>query len=631
MGILGRLLAGPGKPGVATGSREEAGRLISRGQASEDAGEFAAAERLYREAIVAAPGYPRAHTNLGNALQKLGRLEDAVASHLAALELDPAYAGAHFNLGAVLVQLGDIAQARQHLERALELDPGMADAAVILANVHEDEGDLQGARRQLERALAILPQHAGAAANLGAVLIEIGDYGAAQTAFREALVLDPDSAPALCGLARIEVQCGRAPLAQAPFRAALGKAPHEAQAWSSFLFSLNLHDDLDAQEVAREHFAFGKAFEGRAPPRAARRPARQRIRVGYVSGDLMKHPVALFLRPVLACRDGAAFETFCYSNGRVEDELTAELRASSDQWRSIAGREDSWVEELIRADGIDVLVDLSGHTAHNRLGVFARRPAPVQATWLGYLNTTGLEAMDFRICDRHTDPEGATEALYTESLARMPDSQWCYAPYHDIPLKAATASARRPVVFGSFNQFAKVSDGCLDLWAAILRELPDARLRAYGVPAGVAAGDFRRRLEQRGVAPERATIHGRAGILDYFAAIEEVDIALDSMPYNGATTTLDTLWMGVPVVALRGNRAIGRGSYSIVSAAGLHELAAEDPAAYVEMNVRLAEDAAARLAMRLALRPRLQASPLMDAQRFARGMEGLFRKMLEGR
>ena len=612
-------------------SREEADRLIVLGQELEDTGDFATAETRFREAIGAAPSYPRAHINLGNALQKLGRLHDSAASHRAALKFDPDYAEAHSNLGAVLIQLGDTTQAKQHLERALELKPDMAAAAIILASAYEVEGNFPGARRQLERALAIEPRHAGAMANLGGVLLGMGEIGDAEELLRKALRIDPDSIPALTGRALIDVQRGRAGLADAAYRHALRVDPSDPIVWSSFLFSLNLRDDLDAEAVAREHFAFGKVFDRNSPAKTPKKPAARQIRVGYVSADLMKHPVALFLRPILASHNRAEFETFCYSNGRVEDELTIELRGICDQWRSIAGRDDPWVEDLIRADGIDVLVDLSGHTANNRLGVFARRPAPAQATWLGYLNTTGLRAMDFRICDSHTDPEGETDDLSSESIARLPNSQWCYSPYYDIPLGNLATDGNRPITFGSFNQFAKVSDGCLDLWAAILDRVPDSSLRVYGVPKGVATDDFHARLERRGVQRSRVALHGRIGVLDYFAAVQDVDIALDSMPYNGATTTLDTLWMGTPIVGLRGDRAISRGTYSILSASGLTELTAENPADYVEKNIRLAQDSTGRLALRRSLRSRLQASPLMDTNRFTRDVEALYRRMLEAR
>ncbi len=600
---------------------------IVRGQELEDRGDLDRAEALFREALDLAPDYPRASLNLGNALAKQGRLEEAVGAYEAAIALDARHAGAHFNLGKALAQLDRRDEAAERLERALALDPSMADAAVMLASVAESRGDLEGARAELERALRIAPGHAGAAVNLGAVLIDLGDAVAARAALARALAADPRCAAALAGLARLDVQAGHAREADAQFRAALAIDARDPLIWSPFLFSLNFRGDLDAEAVAREHFAFGRTFAALAPARLAVPDTRKRrVRVGYVSGDFMKHPVALFLRPVLEAHDRDAFEIFCYSNGAAEDEVTEDLRRATEHWRDIRGREDPWAEALVRSDGIDVLVDLSGHTAHNRLGLFARRAAPVQATWLGYLNTTGLGAMDYRICDRFTDPEGETEALNAERLARLPASQWCYAPYYDIAMKLREAPANGAITFGSFNQLPKLGDECLDLWSAILRRVPHARLRVHGVPTQ-AHDDFLARLEHRGVAEARVSLTGRVGIREYFAAIEAVDVALDSMPYNGATTTLDTLWMGVPVVALRGARAIGRGSYSIVSAAGLAELATASPEEYIEANVKLATDEARRQALRQSLRARLDASPLMDAARFTRDLESLYRRM----
>ena len=330
---------------------------------------------------------------------------------------------------------------------------------------------------------------------------------------------------------------------------------------------------------------------------------------------------------MLVHHDREAFETFCYSSGHV-DEMTPRVRGAVEHWRPIARRGDAQVLELIRSDRIDVLVDLSGHTPRNRLGVFARRAAPVQATWLGYLNTTGLEAMDFRITDRHTDPEGASEALHSEELARLPHSQWAYVPHNVVALKEAPRPPGSPVVFGSFNQMAKVSDGCLDLWSEVLRRVPDALLRVHAMPDDVARQDLLARLAARGVAAGRVETRGRVPTAEYLAAIADVDIALDSMPYNGGTTTLDTYYMGVPLVALAGERGIGRGSYSIAVSAGLEELVARTPRDYVERNVALANDPAARLALRRTIRPRLAASPLMDPVAFTRDLEALYRGML---
>lgn len=627
MGILGRLLAGS-KGEEPAEARERADALIARGQAQEDAGELSAAERTFREAIAAAPRYPRAHLNLGNALHKQKRLADAARSHDTAIELDPAYAPAYYNAGAVLVEHGRWTEARRRLEKALELKPDLADAAVLLAMAWEGEGDLERACRELERAVAISPGLAGAWSNLGSLLAQRRMNEEAQEAYEEALRLDADNAPAMAGLAQLEVNRGRGRRAAALFRRALEILPDDPLLWGTYLFSLNLRDDVDAATVAREHFRFGELLEraSPAPPPPPRAPGK-RIRVGYVSGDLLAHPVAWFLLPVLAHHDREAFETFCYSSGHV-DELTPRVRGAAEHWRAIARREDSQVVDLIRQDGIDVLVDLSGHTPRNRLGVFARRAAPVQATWLGYLNTTGLASMDFRIADRHTDPEGASEALHSEKLARLPDSQWAYVPHNVVPLKEAPRPPGMAVVFGSFNQMAKVSDGCLDLWSEVLRRVPGSILRVHAVPDDVAKEDLLARLGARGVEASRVETRGRVPTAEYLTAIADVDIALDSMPYNGGTTTLDTYYMGVPLVALAGVRGISRGSYSIARTAGLDELVARTPAEFVERNVALAQDPAARAALRRSIRPRLEASPLMDPARFTRDLESLYRGML---
>jgi predicted O-linked N-acetylglucosamine transferase (SPINDLY family) len=621
------MLAGS-KGDDAAGARERADAHIASGQQQEDAGDFPAAEANFREAIAAAPRYPRAHLNLGNALHKQKRFGEAVLSHAAAIALDPSYVPGHFNAGAVLVEHARWAEARRHLEKALELQPDLADAAVLLAMAYEGEGDLAAACEQLERAVAIQPLLAGAWANLGTLLVQRTRLAEGERAFTEAARLDPDNAPALAGLAQLDVNRGRSRHAAALFRRALEIVPDDPLVWGTYLFSLNLRDDVDGATVAREHFKFGELLEGKSPATPLPpRPRNARIRVGYVSGDLLTHPVAWFLIPVLGHHDREAFETFCYSSGHVDD-MTPRVRGAADHWRPIARREDSQVVDLIRQDGIDVLVDLSGHTPRNRLGVFARRAAPVQATWLGYLNTTGVRTMDFRITDRHTDPEGSSEALHTEKLARMPHSQWAYVPHDIVALKPVPRPPGAPVVFGSFNQMAKVSDGCLDLWCEVLRRVPQSILRVHAVPDDVAKQDLLGRLAARGVDAARVETRDRVPTDEYLAAIADVDIALDSMPYNGGTTTLDTFYMGVPLVALAGPRGIGRGSYSIAKSAGLEELVTHTPGEYVERNVALAKDPAARLALRQSIRPRLEASPLMDAVGFTRDLEALYRGML---
>jgi len=627
MGILKRLLSKSKGAGGATPSVDA---LIAQGQAEEDAGRLTQAEALFRRAIAAAPDSAVAHINLGNVLQKQGRLEDAAAAQRAAIACDGRQAGAHFNLGAVLFAMGD-GNAEESFAKALELAPDFADAAVYLAECRSRAGDAEGARLHLTHAVALVPGHAGIRTNLALALIDLGRLEEAAVELERALAADPGSSVARAARARIAVLQGHAAAAEADFRAALAANPRSPTLWSSWLFSLNLRDDMTAADVAREHFEFGDRIGASLPaaPVAARRSPPGRLRVGYVSGDLSAHAIALFLRPVLANHDRGRLEAICYSNSPQEDEVTRELRQSAHAWRVIAGRDDSWVEQLVREDGIDLLVDLSGHTGRNRLTLFARRAAPVQAAWIGYLYTTGLRTMDWRICDTYTDPPGETETFYRERLARLPHAQWCYQPYHAVALPPPRA-AEGPIRFASFNQFVKVSDAALDLWCAILRELPQATLTVHDMPRGVGHADFLGRIARRGVAPDRVKLVGRLAILDYFAAIGEADIALDTFPYNGATTTLDTLWMGTPLVALRGERPISRGSYALVRAAGLDDLAALTADEYLRKNLALAADREERARLRRELRPRLEGSPVMDAPRFVRDLESLYAAMVEG-
>ena len=401
---------------------------------------------------------------------------------------------------------------------------------------------------------------------------------------------------------------------------------------SSPLFALNFRTDLSAAAGSTSMRAWGRssresrAFGFMSWPCAAR-PER-RLRIGYVSGDFRKHPIGLFIRPVFAQHDRDQVDVYCYSNDTTDDEITRELRNSADHWSAIAGLDDRLVTDRIREDAIDVLIDLSGHTERHRLAVFARHPAPVQATWMGYLNTTGVRAMDYRICDAYTDPAGATESFSTEQLYRLPHSQWCYAPYYDIaPVTVPHRERPDALVFGSFNQVSKITEACVDRWSEVLRRLPHSELVILDVPPGRSRSALLDRFARAGVDVARITARGREDILSYFTAIGNVDIALDTMPYNGATTTLDTLWMGTPLIALRGDTGIARGGFSILSTLCLPELIAETPAAYVEANVQLARDAAERTRLRTLLRPRLMASPLADTRGFVSDLEAGYRTM----
>jgi predicted O-linked N-acetylglucosamine transferase (SPINDLY family)/2-polyprenyl-3-methyl-5-hydroxy-6-metoxy-1,4-benzoquinol methylase len=606
--------------------------LIVKGNSLEDKGDFGSALELYRQATALAPDFARAWVNTGNALQLLGHIDQAIVAQRTAVRLDPEHAPAHYNLGALLARRNEPIEAERELRESLRLRPDMVDSMIFLADVLTTGGRLEEAEVELRRALALRPESAMSANNLAGILIKRERVDEAEDVIRRAIALSPDVAPLNGMLASMYVKAGRAKDAEPYFRAALASPDTIPDTQSAYLFSLNLRDDLDAQRVFAEHRRIGALIDGAAKPDATGFPNRpdpdRPLRIGYVSGDFRQHPVALFMRPVLEQHDRSHFEVHCYANNPIDDDFTRVLRPAVAHWHPVAGLTDTEVVNRIRHDAIDILIDLSGHTAESRLTVFPHRPAPVAAEWLGYLNTTGLVSMNGRICDWYTDPSPEAESLHTERLWRMPHSQWCYKPAYSVALtERPHPDEPGALVFGSFNQFPKVSDDCLRLWGLVLARLPAAKLRVYGVPEGRTRMAFVERLARAGLDSSRASLYGRTDVLKYFAAISDVDIALDSFPYNGATTTLDTLWMGVPLVGLCGSRGIARGTFSILSSLGARDLIARTPDEYVELNVALGRDESRRRVMRETLRRRLEASPLMNSRQFVDDLEGIYREM----
>jgi len=607
-------------------------RLIESGHRLEDAGDITAALLKYQEAVAASPSLIRGYLNLGNALQRLGRTPEAIAALQSALRIDAECAPCHFNLGNVHLSAGDLDAAERDFRSALRLDPALTDAAIALANVLETLLRPQEAEQQLRRVLAERPHCAPAAYNLGLLLQNREDFDGAERLFRACLDADPSFVMAYTALGDLTRNAGCAKDAEAWYRKALALNPRAHEAWSAMLLSLNNRDDLGAQQIFAEHERFGAAFpesDSSRKARKSRRPGHSRVRVGYLSGDFVQHPVALFLRPVLMHHDRGQFEMFCYSNNTKEDGMTQDLRSRVDHWRNIASKDDVAASQLMRADDLDILIDLSGHAARSRILLFNQGCAPIQATWLGYLCTTGLRSVDFRICDNYTDPVGMTERFHTERLLRLSDSQWCYLPVFDIPsVPIPRRGAPGRVVFGSFNHVSKLSDRCIDVWCRVLRGVPGSELRLFAVPPGQATAALRQRFEQQGIERGRLSVHPRTNIADYFAAIADVDVALDTFPYNGGTTTCDVLWMETPLVALAGERPVARSGVSILSTLQLPELIAQNDDEYVDSNVRLANDFKWRNDLRKTLRARMRASPLMDTAGFTRGFESGIRRML---
>ncbi len=588
---LGRTGASEARPSPAAVARAD--RLLQAGNEVEDAGDAVAALARYQEAERAAPGYARVQMNLGNALAKLQRIHEAEQAYREAMRLQPGLATARCNLAQLLASGGDSLEAERLLREALAIDPALAEAEVSLANLMTASKREGEAEAHLRRALALRSDYHGAAYNLGHLLVR-------QDRFDEAIDL-----------------------------LALGSAI-DPDALSWMLFPLNNRPDLSPSRVHALHARIGTtiaARTGRPYTSWDNAPTSdRRLRVGYVSGDFRAHPVGMLMKPVLEHHHRSGMDIHCYANNVASDSITDTLRQCAPNWHDIAMLSHDEFAELVRRHGIDILVDLSGHTNRNRLSAFARHPAPVQVTWMGYLNTTGLAAMDYRLCDRHTNPPGETEAFHTEELVRLPHSQWCYSPWLAPVDFARTEGAPGKIRFGSVNNSTKISDMCADLWAEILRGEPRLELTVLDV-----SPDQREKLlgrfATRGVDPARIVPHARMPVGEYYEVVGNLDGVLDTCPYNGGTTTLDTLWMGTPLIAMKGDRPVARSAFSIMSTLGMSELIASTPAEYVARNLELARDRAWRQRLRSTLRERLRTSPLMDGDAFVADLESCYRKM----
>ncbi len=621
---------------------QHAGALNSLGIMLQQQGRFHEAINYFQRALARRPEFAGGHCNLGAALYALGRLDEAAACFDRALVLQPELAEAHNRLGMVRRGQGRLEEAIECYRRTLALAPGLAEAHNNLGNVLRELDRVQEAIRHYQRALTEKPDFAEAHNNLGFALYIQHRLDEAIAHYTRAIDLNPRYAQAHNNLAialydqwrpHEDDEGMRAALAH--FRRALELQPDFAEAHSNLLFALNYSVRTDPEMLFKEARRFAERHEAplavRREPHANDPDPQRRLRVGYVSGDFRSHSVAFFIEPVLIHHDRTRFEVFCYSCHAREDNVTQRFKSHADHWRSLVGVSDEDAARQIRADGIDILVDLAGHTEGNRLLVFARKPAPVQVTYIGYPNTTGFESIDYRFTDAWADPAGQTERYHTETLVRLPRGFLCYQP-PDLapPVVTPPCLHNGYVTFGSFNHMAKVTDEVMALWAELLRALPSARLLMKS--GALADADVHARClarwQQAGIARERIELIGPIPDPEqHLARYGQVDIALDPFPYNGTTTTCEALWMGVPVIALAGSRHAGRVGVSLLTQVGLEDLVAQSEADYLALAVRLAADPTRLMRLRAGLRERVAASPLCDAVAFARDVEAAYRTM----
>jgi protein O-GlcNAc transferase len=559
-----------------------------------------------------------------------GRVAEAMALLDGAVASDPSHAPAQFMLGSLALQHGQFERALPHLRKAAERNRNVPEYHLYLAAALHTLGHLDEAAAANRQVLKLAPRHAAALRNLGDILAEQGRREEALPYIQRAIDIDPKFAAAHHRMGGILLEQGQINDALASFGKALAADPDFAPAYLDLAKCLNFLPGANPALIADATMRWARLQPppGRLAWRNDAAPER-RLRIGYVSADFRRHPVAWFTESLLRAHDRSAVEITCYSNNRVDDEATERLKSLADRWRPIRGLDDAAGAALIRDDAIDILVDLSGHTTGNRLGIFLAKPAPVQCTWLGYYATTGLATIDYIIADRFVLPEGE-EGLYVEKPWRLPDSYLCFTPPDPaVAIGELPASRNGRVTFGSCNNVFKVNLAVVGLWSRLLHEVPDSALllRSHVLTDARVRSRLAEQFAANGVSGERLTLLPVAPREELLATYNAIDIALDPFPYGGGTTTAEALWMGVPVVSLRGDRFTGRVSESILAAIGLPDLVVADADAYLARAAALAADLPRLAALRADLRRRVERSPICEALRFARNLEAAYRAM----
>lgn len=624
----------PADPGSLARQRHEQAR------AALARGDLASAVDLARHAVAIDPSLVDAWLLLAQLAEGAGDAPEAAVRYKNAVERDPQLLEAWLGYGRSLRNAGNGIGAADAFRKALAIDPSSLPALNTLAVCLAEAGAWQQAVEPLERALAIDPASGATCCNLGVILTRLGRLDDAERLLRRAAGLIPDDAAVQLNLGSLLKDQGDIEGAIDAFRRGIAIDPQQADGHSSLILTLHYREGITVREIAEECRRWSERhavpLRRLIRPPAVDRSKYRKLRIGYVSSDFWHHAIAFFLLPLFSNHARGDFDIVGYCDNRNTDITTERLRAMTSTWRSITGMGTEAVAELIRQDGIDILVDLKLHTGSNRLQVFALKPAPVQVCWLGYPGGTGLDTIDYRLSDRFMDPEkgpdgtGPLDGLYTEKTVRLPDCFWCYDPYDgaDLPVSDLPALGEQEggVTFGCLNTIAKVSDSTLALWGRVLEAVPRSRMRLLSTP-----GSHRERALARfaraGIEPARVAFVDKQPRRAYLAEYNAIDIGLDSTPYNGHTTSFDSFYMGVPVVTLPGETPPSRAGLSLLSNLGLPGLAARSADEFVTIAAGLAADLPRLAELRRGLRARMKASPLMDGPRFARNLEAAYRQM----
>lgn len=596
-----------------------------------DLGRMAESEISLRRALQIRPDFAQAHNNLGNTLQEMGLLVDAEESYLRALQINSDYAEAHFNLANTFKKQGRLNDAVVSYRRSLQINPDNAAAHNNLGVTLMDIGRLTEAEASCRQALQIKPDFVDAYTNLGNILMDMGRAEEAETSYKHAIQLDPNCAGAHYNLGSSLKDMNRFAEAEASYRRALQINPDFFEAHSNLLFLLNYSSATPAALSFAEARRYGQQVSKKATARFAdwscsMQP--ERLRIGLVSGDFRNHPVSYFLESLLP-RLGQSFDLYAYPTDNKPDELTGRIKPHFAAWHSLFGLSDEAAARLIHGDKLHILIDLSGHTRYNRLPMFAWKPAPVQVSWLGYFSTTGVAEIDYLIADPWVLPL-AEEAYFTEKIRRLPETRLCFTPPAiDMDVMPLPALSNGYVTFGCFNNLSKLNDNVIKLWSNILVSVPNSRLflKAKQLKTASVCRQTIARFAEHGIEKNRLILEGPESRAEYLVAYHRVDITLDPFPYTGGTTSVESLWMGVPVLTLAGERCLSRQGVGILMNAGLPEWIAADSDDYRARAISHANDLNALAKLRNQLRQQILVSPLFNSADFVRHFEAALRGM----
>jgi protein O-GlcNAc transferase len=551
------------------------------------------------------------------------------------LQLNANNADAYLAVGLTSQRKGLTDDAIRYYNKSLSIDPKKFEVYNSLGDAFTQKGLIEEAIITYQTYLQTNPYSFETYNNMGNLFQKKWEIAKAIDCYYKAIEIDPENASAYNNLGNTFQIKGRPEEAEKFYRQAMQKEQNTFIAYQNLIFIMNYNPRYDARTIFSEHVNFAQKYalplSGSIIPHTNNKEQQRRLRIGYVSPDFRRHSVAYFIEPVLAAHDKEQFEVFCYSISHIEDEVTERLRGYADHWRNIVGFSDEKATEIIRNDSIDILVDLAGHTTNNRIMIFARKPAPIQVNWIGYPSTTGLPTMDYKIVDNYTDPPDMTEQYYTEKLVRLPGSFLCYLPEQDSPDIEEPPSIKSGfITFGSFNNLSKVSRVVFALWSRILKRTENSRL----IMKSLSFSDRETRsytmdmFKQEGIQRERIDLLPPAlSTREHLKTYHQIDIAFDTFPYNGTTTTCEAIWMGVPVITFAGSAHLSRAGASLLSNTGIPEFIAKTADEYVEMAVKLANNIEKLRLLRTSLRDMMADSPLTDAKRFTGDLENIYRKM----